>query len=146
MTTEAATWTHKIAPGWDNTAGYARIVDLVGAGGVVFTDHFVHTMGSYSPGELVVNGDLSVVAEGMASLTLTMDVSTPGQYRHLLTYLNISGGIWSGKVTVYAPTTDEHDYLDYNAILTIPPPVAVRYEAGWWRRLTLTFNDLREIV
>lgn len=108
-----------IAAGWNateadriNIQGYTPAVD--GA----FPFPYLHSYGTYSPGQLVIRGDQSSYFQGFPSLSWTFNA---------LDFVNQRWGVdefcnggYSGQVTVWTTTDTPNVIEKWNAVLRMP--------------------------
>lgn len=125
---------YKLAIGWNNTAGYVVIKDVI-----VSTKQFAHVqgMGKYSPGEKrnYIDGAIDFVGEKMFTWLITR--------LHIVQYTYLVGTINAGrqanKVTARTRFNDA-TYYNTNAWMEVPETINLSRSFNYYLDVELRFT------
>lgn len=136
---------YQLAVGWNNAG------QLAGLEGILIANDFLpfkahRSWGTYSPGEMVVRGDGTVIFDGYPSCQWIFGGMTRLQLQHLQdTFCN---GGYSGKVTLRTATdnvnasTGAPAFENYNAIMLLTPLASSTYQQRIYRQYPINFSRL----
>lgn len=125
---------YKIAPGFNNTAGYVTI-EATAVSGKYFSH--IQGLGTYDPGEerVYVDGTRDDVGEGFFTWLITK--MTIAQYEYLIATPN--AGRRSNRVTART-RLNGLTFVNTNSILTVPKTVNLTRAYGYYLDVPLAFS------
>ena len=125
---------YRIAAGHNNAAGLVNI-EAITTGGLYFPP--VRSRTTYEQGQAVERADGTLTFDGKPTVEWVMQALEPVMYSYLKT--TYCAGGYSGLVTIRT-RTDGTTYANFNALLRLPMPNALRSsEAGWYDEVALKF-------
>lgn len=130
---------YQIAAGYNNAAGLVKISSITPSSDVPFVDPKAYN--GYNPGVLKIRGDGTMFYAGYGSDVWTFGYLTVAQYTYLQTAFGGGAGSFAGKVTIKT-RIGTATYANYNAILNIPLPNELEFQAGYWLNVPLRFTRM----
>lgn len=130
---------YQIAAGYNNAAGLVKISSITPSSDVPFVDP--KGFSGYTPGALKIRGDGTTFYAGYGSTVWSMGYLTQLQYTYLQTTYCGGAGSFAGKVTIKT-RIGTATYANYNAILNIPLPSELEFQAGYWLNVPLRFTRM----
>jgi hypothetical protein len=127
---------YQVAAGYNNAAGLAD-----------FSTPFEPRCHGLRGGRRLVAGDGVVKQDGRRNTSLIFSFFSAAQVNTLLTQLGLDYDTEtvSGKFTVTLPSNQDRAFGNYNAVITLPDPIAdTEFDRGKWLPFVLTLTNIHE--